>query len=612
MITAMFGLTSLAFLVIDGIKNKTIGKSIKLLLAMATGLLIAGIWLYPALSGGIVGMDSSAKVDVMELWMAGFTTLLNPMNRINGITDSFYYGISFTFISLAGIFLSSRKNNAGFIVFLAILVLTNPAFVTFLSKAPMSELFWMTRYETIAYGFFVFSLMEWKKIKKKYAVVVLIILAIDCAPSLLFNRYYTNTTESSKESTEALKENTVYRNALMDESTYGSYPSWELSVGEDKIFSTFGWAWQGASTSSNIVMLNTALDYEAYDYLFDRCVELGNDTVLLKKQFVGKNGHNIDDVMMGAKKSGYYLKEELTDSYLFKKDTPESFGVKSTYRGLAVGKYSNTMTLFFPAFKCADSNYIDDYSFDDLREYETLFLCGMEYHNKENAENLLYKLADSGVKVVVDSTHVKEDESTKQMTFLGVTNQSITIQNHFPILNYNGKTVNPKDFTEEYLEWYTGYIGQVDNPIGTFNYGDKTLTWLGTNNAHKNIYYMGLNVLYHAVETEDNAVFLVLEDILGIKREEIPERKLIPIQLEIGDEEIRIHSSEEDYNSTLAFQDNFSSEQKIYADNNLLNVHEKDAVIKMNYPKKSAGIAISVFGVLCLLGLVWIERKNRE
>ena len=607
MITAMLGVASFVFLVFDSIKNKTYARSFMTLAAMGAGLLLVGFWLMPALSGGIMSMDSSANIDVMAWWMGGFSTILNPMNRISGVTDTYYYGISILFLAVAGIVLADKKKRAGYVTFVLILVMSTPVFLPILSKLPLSTLFWMVRFATIGYGLFLFSLMEWKTLKRKYCVVVLVILAIDCIPSLNFSRYATPASETAIENTNALKKNTTYRTALMDLSSFGSYPSWGLSTGEDAVKSTFGWAWQGATTSSNIVMLNTALEYEAYDYLFDRCLEMGNDTVLVKKELIGKKGHTVQEVLDSAEKSGYALCDETGTGYIFKRKTPEQFGIKSKYAGLALGRYANMMTLFYPSFEEGDSDYVDDYTLDELRRYQTIFLSGFFYHDKEKAEQLLREAAKAGTRVVVDVTHVQEDRATKQLSFLGVTSQSVTIQDRYPALTYQGKKVVTKDFSDDYPEWFTGYIGETGHVLGTMTYDGQELAWLGTDSEEPNLYFLGLNVMYHAIETEDAAVFEVMDEVLCVEREKMPDRHVVPMEIEVGRTEIRIHSEEEDVNTTLAFQDNFVSDTELWSKNNLLFVKEKDTTIEIVYPKKTLGIAASVLGLLVAAGLVMLE-----
>ena len=70
---------------------------------------------------------------------------------------------------------------------------------------------------------------------------------------------------------------------------------------------TYGWAWQGAETGDNIVLLNEALDRKYYRFLFDRAVELGADTVLIRKIDLEKQDITISDIEQDAAASGYFL-----------------------------------------------------------------------------------------------------------------------------------------------------------------------------------------------------------------------------------------------------------------------------------------------------------------
>ena len=151
--------------------------------------------------------------------MADLPTLLNPVNRISGVTDTYYFGVAVLFVAVAGIVLAERKKRAGYILFLFILVMSTPAFLPILSKLPLNTMFWMTRFAAIAYGLFLFSLMEWQTLKRKYCVIVCVILALDCLPSLSFSRYATPASEEALENVSVLKENTSGRTALMDLSS---------------------------------------------------------------------------------------------------------------------------------------------------------------------------------------------------------------------------------------------------------------------------------------------------------------------------------------------------------------------------------------------------------
>lgn len=78
------------------------------------------------------------------------------------------------------------------------------------------------------------------------------------------------------------KELTKQRMALFDLSSYGAFAAYMISAVEPSKDYTFGWAWQGAATAVNIVQLNSAYAEGNFYYLFDRCLLMGNDTVLLR------------------------------------------------------------------------------------------------------------------------------------------------------------------------------------------------------------------------------------------------------------------------------------------------------------------------------------------
>ena len=213
--------------------------------------------------------------------------------------------------------------------------------------------------------------------------------------------------------------------------------------------------------------------------------------------------------------------------------------------------------------------------------------------------------------MVVDVTHVQEDRATKQKAFLGVTSQPVTIQDRYPSLMYGGNEILTKDFPEEYAEWFTGYIGEAGQVLGTMTYHGQELTWLGTNAADPNIYFLGLNVMYHAIETEDDAVFSVMDEVLGIERGALPKREIVPLQISFGKTDIHIRSEEENVNTTLAYQDNFVSQSELWQENNLLFMKEKDTKIAIEYPRKEAGTAVSVLGVLAALALIVLQIREK-
>ena len=615
MLSAMAGIGTFIFLLLYSIRKKCKRKSIHIIIMMLLSYLICGLWLIPALSGGLVGMNPEASASVMESLSYSLFTSLNPINRVTGVVDTFYYGIGIIIFSVIGILLGKKKERAGFVFAIFILLLTTTAAVPILSKLPLSQLLWMMRFATIAYGFFIWSIFEWNTLRRFYCIVFVAIIIVDCVPSMNIHKYYTQGADSINDEVTELKETTKQRTAIMDLSAYGSYPSFGLNEGENDTMYTYGWAWQGATTSSNIVQLNSALESENYIYLFDRAIELGNDTVLIRKDLVGKAGKTRTDLFSGAAMSGYELEKETNQGYIFSKKTPVEFGVVTRYQGIAIGKYANTIEMYYPSICSADSEYIDDYSLEELSMYSLIYLSGFEYHDKSKAESMLKQLGDKNIRVIIDMTHVPVDAKTKQMEFMDVSVHSMSLDTRYPTLYYKDKGIQTLDFASEYKEWNTAYIEGVKNVIGYFNYSSEKLPFIGTN-ENENVMFVGLNFLFHCTETYDLNGFMVINDLFRLTLNELPERSEVPIQVEYHSNSLVIKSQYDHVNTTLAALDTFSNNKGLNKKNNLLYVDKGTTIIEMQYPYYKERIIVSILGVfftiLFYCGVVCRKRKEKE
>jgi uncharacterized membrane protein len=338
---------------------------------------------------------------------------------------------------------------------------------------------------------------------------------------------------------------------------------------------------------------------------------------------VGKNGGTKEDMIQAARQSNYSLIKETEGAYIFKMETPEQFGVITDYKGIAIGQYANAMTINYPCFTVGDSDVIDEYGFEELKDYQVIFLTGFEYKNKGNAEKLLKELADAGVRVVIDSTHMPADSKTNQETFLGVTSQQVHFESHYPTLEYNGELINTEGFPEEDYDFSTGYIAAVDHALGSFQMGNQTLTFLGYNEENPDIYFVGLNLMYFVTETGDQAVLNLLNEVLTIPDAELPVREIVELKvvkmrryLMISTENKSTVLKNQRINTTIAYQDIFQSERDIYEENNLLEVKEGITLISLTYPLWKAGLLVSVLGLLggvgLLAGLVFSGRQKDD
>ena len=78
----------------------------------------------------------------------------------------------------------------------------------------------------------------------------------------------------------------------------------------------------------------------------------------------------------------------------------------------------NSIVQIYPSFIVGRSDNIEDYSIGELLKYNTIFLSGFEYYSLKNAEDIINKLAEQGVKIVIDMTHIPVDRSSNRMHFL--------------------------------------------------------------------------------------------------------------------------------------------------------------------------------------------------
>jgi uncharacterized membrane protein len=625
MIAAMVGIGTFLFLLFDFRKSKSVKTYIIILLTMIGAIAVAGIWLVPAMSGGMVSMNPEAASYVMTTMMYDLTTSLNPLNRWGNDAGIFYYGLGVALVSLFGVLLARKNRKAGFFLALLVLLLTTPDVLPFLTQLPMSQMFWMMRFAFIAYGFFFLTLMEWKELKKAFVVIAVAVLVLDALPSVSYQRYFAMKTEGAEESAQVLKDMTSQRASLMDLSGYGSYVSYGLCQGDEGKGYTFGWAWQGATTSNNIVQVNQALEDEKYDYLFDRSVELGDDAVCIVKAFVGSHGKSGEDVIASALKSGYTLEYETDKAYYFKLDCPDNYAVVTEYDGIVIGEYGDPVTLAYPSFKKGEYDNIQEYTYDELKSYGKIILSGATYDDRETAEDIVKQLANEGVEVVIDMAHMPVDNLSRQQVFLNAIGMNISFSNQYPVLSYKGESVIADSFPEEYETWNTVYIAGRINETGTFYYEEENLCFAGTDQDYENITYVGLNLPYYYSIVENNGVGEMLNDIIGVSDGKIPVRTLVPMTLNVESDKITIdinmadvegmyseNDTENVYlNTTLAFQDIFTSDSSLLDDNNLLYVKAGTTEIHFKYPLLLPGVIVSVLGVLIFLAAIMWSKAGK-
>ena len=186
---------------------------------------------------------------------------------------------------------SKRKQIPGFLTAILILLFSTTLFYPLLSLMPAPRFFLMLKYLPIAVCLSLLSLLQWRTLKKKLLLCCLIFLCLDALPSLWFIKGYGDGRDPRDRYVEIMeetfigraKELTTQRLAFLDGGDLGSTGAYLISDFGDKIMSTYGYGWEGAATKRNISQLELALQDGYYPYLFDRMLQLGNDSVIIKK-----------------------------------------------------------------------------------------------------------------------------------------------------------------------------------------------------------------------------------------------------------------------------------------------------------------------------------------
>ncbi len=583
------------------------------LLAFVCAFAITGIWLIPSLIGGLTSTDSS---QTMQGFFQNIFVTLNPVERILHLGKYFYFGLAAFILGLFGIICSHRKSIPGFVTALLILFLTSNTMYVVLSRLPGSQYMWMLRFLSIALCMLLYSFLQWDTLRKPFLIALCVLLVLDVFPSVpLFYGGFDTVKEKEKleilqERTliEAGKEVTQQRLACMDERSLKADAAYLISgYGENRVKATFGAGWQVASTTGNIVQLNESMHAGFYPYLFDRCLELGNDTVLVRIDRLKNKEDDLEALKEAGRLLAYEVCAENSGYILFHRSTPETFGVVTEYSMIGIGTSAPYMSLALPAMEETISPNLNDYTFEDLSDYEIVFLNRFTYDNKEQAEQLVRDLSNAGVKVIICADGMPENPLIKIPEFLGVSTSPILFENGFPILYFQEDEVDCNLFCDGYSDWNTVYMNGLDTVEGCLWDHEVQQAFLGTK-ENENIVFIGLNMTYHYFLTEDPNAKKMLEYVFGEMTDVLPQRQIVPITITYNNQSIVINSEHDNVNTTLAYHDVFESDQPTENRLRLLYVSKGETVVTMKYPYlipggllSGAGIVLTVIVFVCLM-----------
>ena len=155
----------------------------------------------------------------------------------------------------------------------------------------------------------------------------------------------------------------------------------------------YGWAYQGSGVAPLLASINFAMEKGHSAYAVDRLEELGTDYVVRMK------GIPIDpsfDALL--RERGYGVMKDTQRLTLYYRPLgPRAF--VPHYAALGIDKGADSLSLLFPQMAIGSSPRIDDYPFELLEEFPTLYLGGFAWKDKADAERGK-KLFDEDTEIV--------------------------------------------------------------------------------------------------------------------------------------------------------------------------------------------------------------------
>ena len=464
--------------------------------------------------------------------------------------------------------------------------------------------------------------MLWKGLKRGFVVFLCLLLVLDCIPVVRYLHSGTANVLSVDEKNRAVgeqtllyqaKEITEQRMTVFDMSGYGAFAPYYAAGTGRRVLYMFGAGWEGARTAENIVMLNTAVETGRYPYVFDRCLEMGTDTLVFVINNLQNKHNDLEDLKAAGAKSGYEVVAENQTSILMHKETPQCYGTITTYPYLAIGNAAKEIALLFPEFEEGHSDNLSDYTLEELSGYKAVYLNAFTYDDKEQAEEMLEALADRGVKIFIDMNKAPVDRSTNLQELLGVSVQNITYYNCFPVIEYEGEEYKTSGFPEIYREWKSNYLIGLQKVTGKGDINNRELAFSGTN-GNDNIVFLGYNFIYYTQLTGDETARRLVSDVFGVSEGATPEREIVPLRVEFDTNRITIESEQNGVNTSLAdIADIFRADRPYETQNHMITVSEGKTVINMHYPYARQGLLVSLIGVLILITtMVWVHKRKRS
>ncbi|MGQ9458038.1 MAG: 6-pyruvoyl-tetrahydropterin synthase-related protein [Anaerolineae bacterium] len=496
-----------------------------LLGSLSLGLALSAWWLLPSLRGGITELGAAAMSEAQ----ASFSPLqtLNPLLRLRD-QEAFYLGVSFL-LGLLALALWKRlhplERGTMLTGLLAGLMPLSPTRGLW-SALPGSHLLWPIRFTSLAGTFLPLGLAavlrELRGSARQAGMGVLALaLAVDAWGTIPLA--HPQAPPVWLEDVAArMRDLPGWRVATLDLSRMGSKPTRFLPREQ-----VFGWAYQGTPNARAVASLNEALVSGLAAYVVDRLDEMGVDDVLWLDAPPAQ-----ENVLQGLQDAGFQLLSSSGPQMWLHRDGsgPRVFRVIYPVLGIGTGAYN--IAPLWPQIGVGGARPLDDYQLEELQEFGTLFLSRAAWHDRDKAEALVRAYAEAGGTVVVDLTGSPQDVWARVPKFLGVYAEPVWLEGPQVLHSPEGEVSLAPFPPQEEGPWLAHTPqGPGLEPMWTFRYlGEEAIAVGRLRIGRGTVWFVGLNLPWHACVTGDPASRALLGRLLGLEEGERPVRQSIPAE----------------------------------------------------------------------------------
>lgn len=514
MMAAIYAVCCLLLAVLYGFGQRMALRRVLLAgVSMGLGIMLAGWWVLPSLTGGITEINTAAMTEALAVFP--LTHYVTPKLHASD-QESIYIGVALLLLAVVFLFIRAGRNRYTVAVTLTGLfgvLITTPFPNKLFNALPLHSLLWPLRFLGIASFLLLLGVMwrlqPWLARLPFLPLAIVALLALDGATSIRL--IHLRPVDRDFTAIRALLMSLPgWREATLDQSRLGSTASYFFAA-QGRREQIFGWAYQGARTATSVAALNEAMELGAVSYVRDRLTLLGaDDVVLLQGMFFTSR---VEAELVSAGWRPVYHGSRAT---LYHRDgSPRAYRIP--WRVLGIGRGTQNLAYRFPQLVVGTSPYVDDYSLEELKRYETLVLSGFNWHNREVAEALIVQAAGSGVHVVVDLTGAPEDPLARIPHFLNVWGERIILDDRPVVAQGEGRRYALVPFGSQMELWYTHTPQGVQTEVLNFDYLGETTTMLGYNRyGSGQVWFVGLNLPYHAAITGDQTAINLLADLLRL------------------------------------------------------------------------------------------------